>query len=161
MFWFYLHPTFTFFLIVQYYPGLYCLPFHHSILAGMWKSNFITSPWSSKWSKSTCPTKIYLPKNWHFLLFLEENICCWYSLEAPHRGTSNEYPQHMFSLRNKISLRNKKNIYLIIWILFYQSCELLVPGQVNWNFLLVLREMGQVGHRAWYFHSSDFRYVIM
>ena len=25
----------------------------------------------------------------------------WYSLEAPHRGTSNEYPQHMYSLRNK------------------------------------------------------------
>ena len=25
----------------------------------------------------------------------------WYSLEAPHRGASNEYPQHMFSSRNK------------------------------------------------------------
>ena len=25
----------------------------------------------------------------------------WYSLEAPRRGTSNEYPQHMFSWRNK------------------------------------------------------------
>ena len=25
----------------------------------------------------------------------------WYSLEAPQRGASNEYPQHMFSLRNK------------------------------------------------------------
>ena len=24
-----------------------------------------------------------------------------YSLEAPHRGTSDEYPQHMFSWRNK------------------------------------------------------------
>ena len=34
-------------------------------------------------------------------LFLNENICCEYSLEAPHRGASNEYPQHMFSLRNK------------------------------------------------------------
>ena len=31
----------------------------------------------------------------------------WYSLEAPHQGTSNEYPQYMFSRRNK------KNI---IWI---------------------------------------------
>ena len=31
-------------------------------------------------------------------LFLHENICC--------QGTSNEYPQHMFSWRNK------KNIYL-------------------------------------------------
>ena len=25
----------------------------------------------------------------------------WYSLEAPRRGTSNEYPQHMFLWRNK------------------------------------------------------------
>ena len=35
-----------------------------------------------------------------FFLFLNENICCW-------RGASNEYPQHMFSSRNK------KTIYLI------------------------------------------------
>ena len=25
----------------------------------------------------------------------------WYSLEAPRRGASNEYPQHMFSSSNK------------------------------------------------------------
>ena len=25
----------------------------------------------------------------------------WYSLEAPRRGASNEFPQHMFSWRNK------------------------------------------------------------
>ena len=25
----------------------------------------------------------------------------WYSLEVPHGGASNEYPQHMFSWRNK------------------------------------------------------------
>ena len=36
-----------------------------------------------------------------FFLFLDENICCGYSLEAPRRGASNEYPQHMFLLRNK------------------------------------------------------------
>ena len=36
-----------------------------------------------------------------FFLFLHENICCGYSLEAPQRGASNEYPQHMFSWRNK------------------------------------------------------------
>ena len=34
-------------------------------------------------------------------LFLSKNICCGYSLEAPRRGASNEYPQHMFSSRNK------------------------------------------------------------
>ena len=36
-----------------------------------------------------------------FFLFLYKNICCGYSLEAPHRGTSNEYPQHMFSWMKK------------------------------------------------------------
>ena len=34
-------------------------------------------------------------------LFFHESICCGYSLEAPHRGASNEYPQHIFSWRNK------------------------------------------------------------
>ena len=34
-------------------------------------------------------------------LFLKENICCGHSLEEPHWGTSNEHPQHFFSLRNK------------------------------------------------------------
>ena len=36
-----------------------------------------------------------------FFLFLHKNIYCGYSLEAPQTGTSNEYPQHMFSWRNK------------------------------------------------------------
>ena len=35
-----------------------------------------------------------------------KNIWCGYSLEAPHQGASNEYPQHMFS-------RNNKNIFPI------------------------------------------------
>ena len=45
----------------------------------------------------------------NFFLFLHESICCEYWLEAPQGGggASNEYPQHMFSCRNK------KNIYLI------------------------------------------------
>ena len=38
--------------------------------------------------------------------------CFGYSLEAPQRGASNEYPQHMFSWRNKknintFGLKNK------------------------------------------------------
>ena len=36
-----------------------------------------------------------------FFLFLHKNIHCGYSLEAPRRGASNEYPQHMFSWSNK------------------------------------------------------------
>ena len=52
-----------------------------------------------------------------FFLFLKENICCGYSLEAPQGGASNEYPQHMFSLRNKkdiSSFRMKKVPYLLL-----------------------------------------------
>ena len=36
-----------------------------------------------------------------FFLSLYKNIYCQYSLEAPHWGASNEYPQYMLSLRNK------------------------------------------------------------
>ena len=36
-----------------------------------------------------------------------QNIDCGYSLELPHRGSSNEYPQSMFLSRNK-----KNNVYL-------------------------------------------------
>ena len=35
------------------------------------------------------------------LLFRDKNICCGYALEGPQRGASNEYPQHVFSSRNK------------------------------------------------------------
>ena len=35
----------------------------------------------------------------YFFLFLHGNICWGYSLEVPHRGTSNEYPQRMFLWR--------------------------------------------------------------
>ena len=48
---------------------------------------------------------------------LHENICCGYSLETPRWGASNEYPQHMFSWRNKkdISiLRMKKAPFLLL-----------------------------------------------
>ena len=38
----------------------------------------------------------------HIFLFLCGNICCGSnSLEVPHWGASNEYPQHMFYRRNK------------------------------------------------------------
>ena len=35
-----------------------------------------------------------------------QNIDCWYSLEPPPRGGSNEYPQSMFSSKNK-----ENNVY--------------------------------------------------
>ena len=43
-------------------------------------------------------TSIYVPQDKKeyphiFFLFLHANICCGYSLEVSHRGTSNEYQQ--------------------------------------------------------------------
>ena len=40
-----------------------------------------------------------------FFLFFIENICCGYSLEAPRRCVSNEYPQYMFFRRNKENIK--------------------------------------------------------
>ena len=54
-------------------------------------------------------------------LFLHGNICCGYSYEAPHWGASYEYPQHMFSWRNK------KNIYSIPFIKTSQRHFIWIP----------------------------------
>ena len=44
-----------------------------------------------------CCCFFFNPKVLIIFLLLQENKCCGYSLEVPHQGTSNEYPQHMFS----------------------------------------------------------------
>ena len=41
-----------------------------------------------------------------FFYISAQNIDCGYTLELPHRGGSNEYPQSMFLSRNK-----KNNVY--------------------------------------------------
>ena len=62
---------------------------------------------------NTCILKILPPKNENFHIknsdifhISAQNIDCWYSLEPPRRGNSNEYPQSMFLSRNK-----KNNVY--------------------------------------------------
>ena len=52
--------------------------------------------------------------------------CCGYSLEVPQWGTSNEYPQHMFSWRNK----KKINIF---W-----SYDLELYGNLSYTFVFPL-----------------------
>ena len=52
------------------------------------------------------------PKVLIFFLFPHKKICCGYSLESPHRGASDDYPQHMFSWRNK---KNIIRIPAFIW----------------------------------------------
>ena len=58
-----------------------------------------------------------------FFLFLHENIFCRYSLEAPRRGASNEYPQYMFAWRNK------KYLYILVKNAHY--LELCCPSIVS------------------------------
>ena len=70
----------------------------------------LSLPWKSV-------SSIALVKAFFFFFFQSKSIdifsyfstktCCGYSLEAPLRGASNEYPQQMFLWRNK------KNIYQI------------------------------------------------
>ena len=46
-------------------------------------------------------------------------VGCGYSLEVPQRGTFNEYPQHMFSSRNKKNIDTfwlKKAPYQELWL---------------------------------------------
>ena len=67
--------------------------------------------------KMTATDKRGYPHN--IFLISPQKHMLWYSLEAPRRGASNEYPQHMFSWRNKkdISIfRMKKAPYLLLCI---------------------------------------------
>ena len=42
-----------------------------------------------------------MKKLWYFFQISAQNIDCGYSLEPPRRSGSNEYPQSMFSSKNK------------------------------------------------------------
>ena len=44
---------------------------------------------------------LFSTKKCLYFSYYSTKMCCGYSLEAPRQGTSNEYPQHMFSSRNK------------------------------------------------------------
>ena len=55
----------------------------------------------------------------------------WYSLEAPRRGASNEYPQHMFSWINKknigaFQLKNAPYLELFFLFLLKKICCVLI-----------------------------------
>ena len=71
-----------------------------------------------------------------FYLFLKENVCCGYSLEAPYWDTSNEYPQHM------PSWRNKKNIYMIPPFIWSYG-----PWHLKWS--VICRTISGYPCRSW------------
>ena len=51
-------------------------------------------------------TEKFQIKNSDIFHISAQNVDCWYSLEPSQRGGSNEYPQSMFSSKNK-----KNNVY--------------------------------------------------
>ena len=67
-----------------------------------------------------------------------QNIDCWYSLEPPHRGGSNEYPQSMFLRRNK-----NNNVYLCKPQLYYIKVGFKGGGAklYRYVFVIVLRRV--------------------
>ena len=86
-----------------------CIVFLREIFFFLCNSNYVTELMKMVHQKFIALDKMLLffnPKILIFFLLLHENLCCGYWLEAPHWGTSNEYPHHMFLWRNK------KNIYL-------------------------------------------------
>ena len=46
---------------------------------------------------------VFPTKKLIFFFISPWNLCCEYSLEEPQRGACNEYPQHIFSNKKKIS----------------------------------------------------------
>ena len=55
----------------------------------------------------------------------------WYSLEAPRRGASNEYPQHMFLWRNKkaLSSTDQHTHYIAVSKISVDVLQTVVPDQ--------------------------------
>ena len=71
-----------------------------------WVLHYENTPIQIHWKFYHQKIAIFPDKNSYNFLISAQNIDCWYSLEPPHRGSSNEYPQSMFLSRN-----NKNNVY--------------------------------------------------
>ena len=63
-------------------------------------------------------------KRFAISLFHHKNICCGHSLEVPHCDTSNEYPQHIFSWKNKKKLSGYRLLSGVI-LSYLEVCVLL------------------------------------
>ena len=72
---------------------------------------------------------------------LHKSICCWYSLEVPPQGTSNEYQQHMFLWRNKT---NYQKNYLQMFLHIKSSYLLPLVFQVSFVLTSFLLNFEQV-----------------
>ena len=92
--------------------------------------------------------KIFRQKNSDIFHFYAQNIDCWYSLEPPQQGGSNEYPQSMFwaELRKlmytplnpsltilKWGLRGTK-LYRYVFVIYRHWVLCFVSSQLFWLF---------------------------
>ena len=75
-----------------------------------------TENFSTKKLKSSDKKFCFFFVFFFFFHISAQNIDCGYWLEPPRRGGSNEYPQSMFSSRNK-----KNNVYPCKPVLLYKS----------------------------------------
>ena len=86
---------------------------------------------------------LWVPTTYVFMVnkkkwkFLHEKICYGYSLEVPQWANSNEYPQHMFSWRNK-----KKYQYQYFWLkkclIWSYGVDLLVSAEGSVTYFRIL-----------------------
>ena len=99
-----------------------------------------------------------------FSLFLHENVCCGYSLEAPWQGASNDYPQHIFLWRNKKTItifqaREDKHHLMWSWMQVMQDNILLI---FSWKYFvgnLLVSTLGNI--LSWRFDHEIFLTVIL
>ena len=77
----------------------------------------ITKTCLVKYTESfTIKTECFQIKILIFFKCLLKNIDCWYNLEPPRLGGSNEYQQSIFLSRNK-----KTNVYHVNPVILYKS----------------------------------------
>ena len=87
-------------------------------------------------------------------LFLHENICCGHPLEAPRWGASNEYPQHMFSWRNK-----KNIMWIPLLICSYESDQNL--GLSAWRNPWLSKRHAQSSRNLFYWCRTAVRQIVI
>ena len=77
------------------------------------KDHFMLFVSSWNLALTIAPAKTNIETN--LFLISRQKHMCGYSLEEPHWGSSNEYPQHMFLSRNKKNIGNFYWKHCLIW----------------------------------------------
>ena len=68
-----------------------------------------------------------------FCLFLHKNTCCGCSLEVPHRGAPNEYPQHMLLRRTDEKFAFDELQIHDLAFFFFWNMDISAKRHVRWT----------------------------